>query len=205
MTLEADRHSPAYWDARYRENHTPWDQGTVAPEVLAFVAEHPGEGRWALDIGCGTGTHSRELARHGYRVVGLDLSWVALRRALMAARRESLPWYGVQADAVELGLLQAAFAVALDIGCFHGLTAGQQRRYAAGLALRLEPGGFYLLYALHPAPDAAGGPPGVGPEQVEAVFRPFLERVDYKPGWQGDRRADWWLWQRRQTFGRSPK
>ncbi len=196
MTLAADRHSPAYWDARYRDGQTPWDQGTVAPEVLAFVAGHPGEGRWALDIGCGTGTHSRELARHGYRVVGLDLSWVALRRALSAAQHEDLPWYGVQADAADLGLLQCTFAVALDIGCFHGLTTAQQRRYAAGLALRLEPEGFYLLYALHPAPEAAGGPPGVKPEQVEAIFRPFLELREYKPGWQGDRRADWWLWQR---------
>ncbi|MCS7039394.1 MAG: class I SAM-dependent methyltransferase, partial [Anaerolineae bacterium] len=142
MSAPPERTTPTYWDVRYRENNAPWDQGIVAPEVRAFVAEHPGDGRWALDIGCGTGTHSRELARHGYRVVGLDLSWVALRRALTAARQEGLPWYGVQADATDLILVQQSFAVTLDIGCFHGLTPEQQQRYAAGLALRLEPGGF---------------------------------------------------------------
>lgn len=197
MHPESDRGSPRYWDARYREANAPWDQGTVAPEVLAFAAGHPGMGRWALDIGCGTGTHSRELARQGYRVVGLDLSWVALRKALTAARQEGLAWYGLQADAVDLVLLSQRFAVALDIGCFHGLPFTLHERYAAGLASRLEPGGFYLLYAVHPAADATDGPPGVRPEQIEAVFRPFLWPVEYKEGWQGDRRADWWLWQRR--------
>lgn len=34
-----------------------------------------------LDIGCGTGRHSIELARRGYRVVGIDLSESQLRRA----------------------------------------------------------------------------------------------------------------------------
>ena len=34
-----------------------------------------------LDIGCGTGRHSIELAKRGYTVVGIDLSESLLKRA----------------------------------------------------------------------------------------------------------------------------
>lgn len=39
-----------------------------------------------LDIGCGTGRHSIELARRGYRMVGVDLSDAQLARAREKAR-----------------------------------------------------------------------------------------------------------------------
>ncbi len=46
-----------------------------------------------LDLGCGTGIHSRPLARQAARgsVVGVDLSVAMVRRAVQLAARESLP------------------------------------------------------------------------------------------------------------------
>lgn len=196
MNVEPDRAHPSYWDARYVEGSTPWDQGVVAPEVLAFATAHPGAGRWALDIGCGTGVHSRELARRGYQVIGIDLARVALSRALAAAQAEGLAWRGVQASAADLLLLRQSFDVALDIGCFHGLSAPHHQLYAENLARRLAPGGFYLLYAVHPRAGDEPGPPGVSPAQIEAVFRPSLRLLWRQEGWQGERRADWWCWQK---------
>lgn len=197
MNDRTELDSVSWWDARYREGNTPWDQGTVAPEVLAFAAEHPGEEGWALEIGCGTGTHGRELARAGYRVVGLDLSHVALQQALAAAKAEALAWIGVQASAPDLILLRQQFAVALDVGCFHGLSEEQQFAYAAALNRRLQPGGYYLIYAVHEKEhESPGGPPGVQPEQTEAVFSPYLDLVWRQEGWQGERGADWWLWRK---------
>ncbi len=38
-----------------------------------------------LDMGCGTGRHSVELARRGYRIVGVDLSAGMLAEARKAA------------------------------------------------------------------------------------------------------------------------
>jgi len=197
MTIEPERHSPAWWDQRYRTGATGWDQGDVAPEVLAYAAEHPGAGGWAVDIGCGTGTHGRELARNGYRVVGIDLSLVALRRALLAAQTENLPWVGVLASATDLVLLDQTFNLALDIGCFHTLSLEQQQAYAAGLARRLAPGGHFLLYAVHAREhEEQSGPPGVEPEQTMAVLKPHLDLVWRREGWQGERRSDWWLWEK---------
>jgi 2-polyprenyl-3-methyl-5-hydroxy-6-metoxy-1,4-benzoquinol methylase len=43
-----------------------------------------------LDIGCGTGRHSLELARRGYKVTGIDLSESMIRRAKSLAEKENL-------------------------------------------------------------------------------------------------------------------
>ncbi len=195
MITDTELNSADWWDSRYSEGTTPWDQGTVAPEIASFARAHPNHGGWAIDIGCGTGTHGRELARWGYRVVGLDLSQVALRRALTLAEAEDLGWVGVQASATDLHLLRQPFSIALDVGCFHGLTSEQQQAYAAALLRRLSVDGYFLLYAVHPRTyPEQGGPPGVEPEQIEAVFSPFLTVEWCQQGWQGERKADWWLW-----------
>jgi 2-polyprenyl-3-methyl-5-hydroxy-6-metoxy-1,4-benzoquinol methylase len=43
-----------------------------------------------LDVGCGTGRHSLELARRGYSVTGIDLSRSLLDKANSNARKENL-------------------------------------------------------------------------------------------------------------------
>jgi 2-polyprenyl-3-methyl-5-hydroxy-6-metoxy-1,4-benzoquinol methylase len=43
-----------------------------------------------LDIGCGTGRHSLELARRGYKVSGIDLSGSMIDKARLAAQEENL-------------------------------------------------------------------------------------------------------------------
>lgn len=199
MTRSQELDNPVWWDARYHAADAPWDRGIVAPEVIDFAQAHPGAGRWALDIGCGTGTHSRELARNGYRVAALDLSSVALQRALGAARAESLSWVCAQASAAHLDLFAVDFALALDVGCFHGLQPDDQIRYAAALSRRLAADGCYLLYAVHPRTGGEGGPPGVWPARIIELFGVHFDLEWRNQGRQGERRADWWLWRNRQT------
>jgi 2-polyprenyl-3-methyl-5-hydroxy-6-metoxy-1,4-benzoquinol methylase len=55
-----------------------------------------------LDIGCGTGRHSIELARRGYTVVGVDLSEDQLQRARNKAEEAGVKVDFRQADAREL-------------------------------------------------------------------------------------------------------
>lgn len=61
--------------------------------VLMRLAEqelrHAG-GRRALDLGCGAGRNAIPLARLGWHVVGVDLSWPMLCAAAERARAESL-------------------------------------------------------------------------------------------------------------------
>ncbi len=55
-----------------------------------------------LDIGCGTGRHSIELARRGYSVTGVDLSESMLARARTKAREAGVEVKFLQADARNL-------------------------------------------------------------------------------------------------------
>lgn len=51
-----------------------------------------------LDIGCGTGRHSIELAKRGYTVVGIDLSESMLKRAKEKATNENVRIDFIQAE-----------------------------------------------------------------------------------------------------------
>lgn len=55
-----------------------------------------------LDIGCGTGRHSLELAKRGYKMTGADLSATMLQRANEKAKEQNLKIKFIQADAREL-------------------------------------------------------------------------------------------------------
>jgi 2-polyprenyl-3-methyl-5-hydroxy-6-metoxy-1,4-benzoquinol methylase len=52
-----------------------------------------------LDVGCGTGRHSIELARRGYSVTGPDLSREMLTRAVASAEAAGVSVEWVRADA----------------------------------------------------------------------------------------------------------
>ena len=58
-----------------------------------------------LDIGCGTGRHSIELARRGYSVVGIDLSESLLKRANEKAHEQKLQIVFQKHDARNLPFL----------------------------------------------------------------------------------------------------
>ena len=52
-----------------------------------------------LDVGCGTGRHSLELARRGYKVTGIDLSESMLAKAQRIANSEKLEVVFIRKDA----------------------------------------------------------------------------------------------------------
>lgn len=194
--LEPPRGSAAWWEARYRGGDNPWDTGIVPPEVVALLDSGVVPPGWALDLGCGSGVSSRYLARRGFRVVGVDLAQSALRRGRRAARVDGLPAYFCLADVSDLAFLQVRATLAIDIGCFHGLSPDRRRAYAASLAARLLPGGFYLLYAFEPYQAPQGDElRGVGPETIAGFARHFDLRWA-QHGWDQGRRSAWYLLQR---------
>ena len=89
-----DRHAP-YYDRGAFTHHT---QAEV--DFLCELLELPAGAR-ILDVGCGTGRHSIELARRGFRMTGIDLSAGMLEQARRKAVEAGVEVEWVQADATQ--------------------------------------------------------------------------------------------------------
>jgi cyclopropane fatty-acyl-phospholipid synthase-like methyltransferase len=182
------------FDLRYLLGRPPWDTEVTPPEVIELVEGGvlpPGR---ALDLGCGTGTNCIYLARHDWEVVGVDFSVLAIRRAWRKARRAGVDGRFYQVDVTNLAFLADPFDLALDIGCLHSLSPEDWRRYAAGVARLVLPGGLYLLYTFTPRPDRPISR-GVAPEEVRSLFAPAfaVEREERGEDPSGPRSAWYWL------------
>ncbi len=105
------------------------------------------KGSRVLDLCCGVGRHSLELARRGYRgVVGLDLSKPALERAAAQAARERLRVRFIEGDMRRIpfkGELDAMFNFYTSFGYFDD--PKEDERVLAGVARALKRGGRFLL------------------------------------------------------------
>lgn len=66
------------WDARYAAEPTLWGTDPNSCVRARLGADEPGV---AVDIACGNGRNALWLARRGWRVTGVDISSVALKRA----------------------------------------------------------------------------------------------------------------------------
>lgn len=101
-------------------------------------------GQRVVDVGCGTGRHTRALAGRGAEAVGVDLSAGLLRVALGGRSAARF----VQADARALPLGDAAADVVLSLcqGGF-GITPAGDEQVLAEIARVLRPGGRLALTA----------------------------------------------------------
>jgi SAM-dependent methyltransferase len=118
-----------------------------------------------LDAACGHGRITREIARRGARVVGIDISGALLSKAEAAERDDRLGIRYVHADvAAPTGLNAAAFDV---VTCNFGLSDIDDLDGAiTAISTVLRPGGYFVFSILHPcfpgATDVAGSWPATG-------------------------------------------
>jgi cyclopropane fatty-acyl-phospholipid synthase-like methyltransferase len=87
-----DGHAPFYMDNVFTKN-------TIKEVDFLLKELNLPKGNHILDIGCGTGRHSIELAKRGYHVTGIDLSSGMLSQAEETARDAKVKVEWIQADA----------------------------------------------------------------------------------------------------------
>jgi SAM-dependent methyltransferase len=133
------RHVRAGWD-RYREDFNN-------PMFLAFLPELAG--RAVIDLGCGEGRNTREFARRGARLSGVDLSAKMIAAAIAAEAEEPLGISYVVASFSDLTTLPAgSFDLAVST---MALMDSPDFAGAAREAWRLlRPGGGFYFSVLHP-------------------------------------------------------
>jgi len=145
-----------FFERAYERDKARWDTGITPPEVVAFIegAGRPTPGR-ALDLGCGTGTNALYLARHGWDVIGVDFSPLAIRRAeekraAVASGASGVTFLQGDVSALDTIGVSGQFDFVLDIGCFHSLSSSQRTAYVSGIADRTRAGATVLLFAFGP-------------------------------------------------------
>lgn len=98
-----------------------------------------------LDVPCGSGRHSLELARRGFSVTGVDVSAEALAFAGRAAETEHLPVTLIQADMKTLPThMQADAAICMGNSLGY-LEHEETRRMLAGLHEIVSSGGCLVI------------------------------------------------------------
>ncbi len=81
----------AFWQTMASKMFTPaaWQQATVEVNSILSLASVP-PGSKVLDLCCGPGRHSLELARRGFVVTGVDRTKAYIEKAQAMAREEGL-------------------------------------------------------------------------------------------------------------------
>lgn len=171
----------------YRVGFTPWedDPSSVGRQLDDLLTREESERDapygLALDLGCGSGRWSVELARRGWDVVGVDV----VPRAVSAARQRSQQT-GVAVEFVEADVtaLRAAgiasgFSFFLDVECFNHL--GDSQRAAVGREVNAlaSPNATMLLLAWTRA-RRGPLPAGASPDDLRTAFRGW-QIIDERP------------------------
>ena len=92
-----DAHAPIYDQNEFTKN-------TVQEVDFLLEELELSSGASILDVGCGTGRHSVELAKRGYAVTGVDLSAKMLAKAAEAANASGVHVEWVHSDATRFSL-----------------------------------------------------------------------------------------------------
>jgi SAM-dependent methyltransferase len=191
----------------YHFGATPWERygDAAATSIAAALDREESErsrplGR-ALDLGCGRGQFTPELARRGWEAVGIDYVPAAIEAAAGRSGKGVTYVLGdvTSLPSAELGMVDFF----LDIGCFQGLD-GEQRRAAGRGVTALARGQATVLMLAFGITRMRRFVGGVSRAEVEAAF-PGWEMLAAEPadtaglGWLMSRSAPQWYRLRRRA------
>lgn len=162
----------------YRVGFRPWEQDTttLAPQFGALIAleeatREPPYGP-ALELGCGTGRWSIELARRGWQVVGVDVVPKAIQQARQRAQEAGVDATFVEGDVTALhdACVGSDFSFLLDVECFNHLNDSQ--RLAVGREVNAVASADATLLLLVWSRARRGPlPPGANRDDLTTAFR----------------------------------
>lgn len=149
MTIYGSSMSQARYDA-VADFYASGFDSLDDPACLALLdLLGPVAGQRVLDVACGHGRVTRELARRGAEVVGVDISASLLGRAIQAEQRDRLGIRYVHADVTAPEVLCAAEFDAAS--CSFGLSDIDDLDAAVrAISAALRPHGCFAFSILHP-------------------------------------------------------
>lgn len=172
------------WTRHARAGYDIYRDALNTPAFLSILP--PVDGLTGLDVGCGEGSNTRELARRGAKMHAVDIAPTFIRHARAAEEAEPLGILFSVADGANLPFLAQSFDFVVAFMSLMDMP--DQQRVVQETERVLRPGGFLQFSIGHPCfdplhrrvlRDAAGIPRAI------EVAR-YFDRVD---GWV-DR---WWF------------
>lgn len=171
----------------YTVGLTPWetDTDTVWPQLKRLLEAEEADraapyGR-ALDLGCGKGRWSLELAKRGWQVTGIDVIGQAVQAARQRAQAAGVDAEFVEGDVAALrdAGIGSSFSFFLDVECFNHLSDDQRIAVGREVDAVAEADATMLLLGWR---RAARGPlpPGVEVDDLRAAF-PNWKIVNQEP------------------------
>jgi SAM-dependent methyltransferase len=183
------------WNESYASGQLPWDTGQPEPLLIEFVTSGGIAPVPALEIGAGTGTNAVWLAEHGFDVLGIDLSPLAVERARAKMKERALSCRFAALDFLAAPPPGGPFQFVFDRGCFHVFDEpDERRRFAANVAAVLAPGGLWLsMIGSTEGPRGDVGPPRRSACEVMLAIEPVLEIVELRSAEFRDHGAKAWF------------
>jgi ubiquinone/menaquinone biosynthesis C-methylase UbiE len=155
----------------YAEGIPPWQIDRPQPEVLQLIEQGKFESP-VLDLGCGTGDNTIELARHGLVVKGLDAVTEALERARKKMEQAGLkqsPEF-VLGDALRLAESGVKARTVLDCALFHTFSDEERKEYIRGLEAVLSNGGRLHILSFSELETRQPGPRRLSLSEITGSF-----------------------------------
>jgi SAM-dependent methyltransferase len=156
----------------------PWDIDKPQRQFTAVADQVTGP---ILDAGCGTGEHALFFAARGHQVTGIDFVEEAIRRARAKAVERGLSVEFQVKDTLTLGGWDRRFATVIDCGLFHVFSDEDRRRYVAGLAHVIEPGGRLFLMCFSDEEPGNEGPRRVSRQELYDTFADVWQVESVQP------------------------
>ena len=171
---DADERPPFEWEARFRDDDTPWERGDVHPAARMWLENGDlAKGMSVIIPGCGRCPEVTAFARAGLDVIAADLSETAIAWQQRQISDQKLSAVTIQGDILQPGhgawhpdqpvdrVYEQTFLCAIP--------PRLREAYEASLIKWLKPGG--KLLALFMQKQERGGPPyGCSLEAMHALF-----------------------------------
>lgn len=175
-----------FYRIAYGVGFKPWERTATQPAAAAQIAglldrEQQAHGTppgRALDLGCGTGYWSVQLASRGWRVTGIELVPKAVKAARARAHAAGADVSILHGDMTRLRAAGVSPGVRFvwDFGAMHGLDPAQLAAVGREVTAVTEPGATLLMFAFLPG-RRWPLPHGVDRAGIEAAF-PDWQVVD---------------------------
>lgn len=168
-----------FYRIAYGIGFAPWENAAShkpAADMIARLFDQEQNERTApfgkaLDLGCGTGAWSVELAHRGWTVTGIDNIEKAIEKARRRAKNANVDVRFFQGDitALRSAGIGDGFQFFWDFGTVHGLTDEERGRAGREITAAAAPKATMVTLAW--APGRRGPlPRGMNRAQIEAAF-----------------------------------